>query len=96
MEYMPSNQQYQKKLLNLITTTQKNKGMPGWLSRLSIHFSSGHDLTIREVEPRVGSGFMLTAQSLLQILCLPLYLPCSHLHSVSQKYINIKKILRKK
>ena len=31
------------------------RGAPGWLSRLSIRldFGSGHDLTVREIEPRV-------------------------------------------
>ena len=29
-------------------------GEPGWLSRLSVDFGSGHDLTVCEFEPRVG------------------------------------------
>ena len=29
-------------------------GAPGWLSRLSIRLGSGHDLTVREFELRIG------------------------------------------
>ena len=29
-------------------------GAPGWLSRLSSRLGSGHDLAVREFEPRVG------------------------------------------
>ena len=29
-------------------------GAPGWLSRLSADFGSGHDLTVREFGPHVG------------------------------------------
>ena len=29
-------------------------GAPGWLSRLSADFSSGHDLAVCEFEPRIG------------------------------------------
>ena len=41
-------------------------GVPGWFSRLSIPtlgFSSGHDLTVRTIEPASGSA--LSAWSLL-------------------------------
>ena len=27
---------------------------PGWVERLTFDFCLGHDLTVREVEPRVG------------------------------------------
>ena len=37
-------------------------GAPGWHSRLSVRLQPGHDLAVREFEPRVGSGLM--AQSL--------------------------------
>ena len=36
--------------------------MPGWLSQLSVDFSSGHDLMACEFEPCVPA--VLTAQSL--------------------------------
>ena len=29
-------------------------GAPGWLSRLSVDFGSGHDLMVREFEPCIG------------------------------------------
>ena len=29
-------------------------GAPGWLSRLSVDFGSGHDLTVCELEPCMG------------------------------------------
>ena len=38
-------------------------GAPGWLSRLSIDFGSGHDLMVHGFEPRMSSS-VLTAQSL--------------------------------
>ena len=38
---------------------------------LTLGFSSGHDLTVRGMEPHVGS--VLTVQSLLVILFLPLF-----------------------
>ena len=38
------------------------RGAPGWHSRLSVRLQPGHDLAVREFEPRVGSGLM--AQSL--------------------------------
>ena len=39
------------------TTTvskQGEAGAPGWCSRLSVRLQPGHDLTVREFEPRVG------------------------------------------
>ena len=35
-----------------------NLGAPGWRSRLSVRLQPGHDLALREFEPRVGSGLM--------------------------------------
>ena len=39
-------------------------GAPGWRSRLSIRLQPGHDLAVREFEPRVRPGSGLMAQSL--------------------------------
>ena len=64
---------------------------------LTLDFGSGHDLTVCEMEPALGS--MLTVRSLLGILSLPLSLFHPHLHvhmlSLSQKNFfkkNYKKI----
>ena len=38
---------------------------------LTLNFGSGHDLTVREFRPP-ALGSVLTEQSLLRILCLPL------------------------
>ena len=42
------------------------------VKRLALDFGSGHDLTVREFEPRIE----LPEQSLLAILSLSLPLPC--------------------
>ena len=56
------------------------------VKHLSFDFSSGHDLTVRGVEPHTGLWADSSAQSLLWILCLPLCMPllCSHSLSLSQ------------
>ena len=41
---LPKRNKYLKKIL----------GAPGWLSRLSVRLLPGHDLAVREFEPRVG------------------------------------------
>ena len=33
---------------------KKRTGAPGWRSRLSVRLQPGHDLAVREFEPRVG------------------------------------------
>ena len=33
---------------------QNCQGAPGWRSRLSVRLQPGHDLAVREFEPRVG------------------------------------------
>ena len=35
-------------------------GVPGWLSQLSVHFSSGHDLRVLGSSPRLG--FLLSRE----------------------------------
>ena len=56
---------------------------------MTLDFGSGHDLTVCEF--KLLSGFGLSAQSLLGILSLPLFLPLPASHSVSlskkKKYI---------
>ena len=46
---------------------KKFKGTPGWLSQLSIHFGSGHDLKVRDFEPHIRlSVVSLSVQSPLE------------------------------
>ena len=40
-------------VLNFVQT-EKVSGAPGWLSRLSVYFGSGHDLMVHEIDPLVG------------------------------------------
>ena len=47
--------------------------MAQFFKPLTLGFSSGHDLAVREMETQFGSA--LTAQSLVGILSLPLPLP---------------------
>ena len=56
---------------------------------LTFNLSSGHELMVIRVSPTLGS--VLTAQSLLEILSLPLSLPLPCLLSLSNKEINIKR-----
>ena len=55
------------------------------VKHLTLDLGSGHDLTIREVEPRLGlcANTVLTAGNLLGVLSLPLSLPLPCLHTVS-------------
>ena len=73
-------------------------GAPGWRSRLSVRLQPGHDLAVREFEPRVRLclGWWLGAWSLFPILRLPLSLPLPRSCSVSLCPKNKKKTLKKK
>ena len=53
------------------------EGVPGWLSQLSIHLGSYHDVMVRESEPYPGlcADNMEPAWDFLSLLSLPL--PCS-------------------
>ena len=68
-------------LLRLCGGAKKRKKREAWVTQsvkhLTLDFSSGHDL--RFVGSSPASGSVLTVQSLLRILCLPLSLrlPCS-------------------
>ena len=69
-------------------------GAPGWLSQLSVRLHSGHDLAIREFEPRVGLWADGSEPGACFRFCLPLSLPLPHSCSVSVskiKKINVKK-----
>ena len=59
------------------------------VKRLTLGFGSGHDLMVRGFKPHTGS--VLTTQSLLGILFLPLSLPFPCLLSVSQNKYTLKK-----
>ena len=57
-----------------IHTKKACQGAPGWRSRLSVRLQPGHDLAVREFEPRVERQ-TLRAWSLFPVLCLPLSPP---------------------
>ena len=68
-----------------------NLGAPGWLSRLSVDFRSGHDLTICGVKPHVGLctdssepeacfGFCASSPPPLPLLALSLSLSLSKIN----------------
>ena len=60
----------------------------------TLDFGSGHDLMVHETEPASGSA--LTAQSLLEILSLPLFLLLSYSSALSQNRINTLKKKRER
>ena len=69
-----------KLALNIYSRLGRLGGSVGEASDLG----SGHDLTGREFEPRIGRcADKLRDWSLLRILCLLLSLPLTHLNSVS-------------
>ena len=78
---------YSMKIYKWISAIEKiTKGVPGWLSRLSIQLwlrSWSHGPWVGA--PRRALCWQLGAWSLLQILCFPLSLtlPCLHMHSLS-------------
>ena len=62
----------------------KHPGAPDWLSQLSIQLSVSAQVMISQfVSLSPASGSVLTAWSLLGILCLPHYLPLPHVHAQS-------------
>ena len=70
---------------------RERSGVPGWRSRLSVRLQPGHDLAVREFEPRVG---LWADGSELPILCLPLSLPLP-LHALSLSVPKIKMLKKK-
>ena len=89
-------QHFSVRNLFLLFLIKAKYGWEAWVAQsfehLTLDFGLGHDLTVREFKP--GIRLMLTVQSLLGILCLPLSLCPSptHVHmlslSFSQKQIN--------
>ena len=64
-------------------------GVPWWfrgLSNLTLDFGSGHNLTVREFEPMLGSALM--TQSLLGIFSLPLSLKTNKVKKKKEKQTN--------
>ena len=88
-ELTPSEPPINKSWRCYLTFCKKNYlRAPGWLSRFSIRLglrSWSHGLWVRTPPPALC--WQLGAQSLLQILCLPLSLPlpCSHSVNLSLK-----------
>ena len=86
-------------LLTEVVQREKERGAPGWLSRLSIWLrlrSRSHSSWVRA--PRQALCWWLRAWSLLRILCLLFSLPLTHSHSVSvslkNKHKKKKKVCR--
>ena len=70
---------------------QKNEpepGAPGWLGRLGVNFGSGHDLTVREFEPRIRLCADSSEPGACFRFCVSLSLCPSPVHAVSVSKIN--------
>ena len=62
----------------------KNKlGVPGWRSQLSVRLQPGHDLTVREFEPRVGLCADCSEPGACFRFCVSLSLCPSPAHALS-------------
>ena len=79
----------------------KNKvlGAPGWRSRLSVRLQPGHDLTVREFEPRIRLWADGSEPGACFRFCVSLSLCPSPVHALSlsvPKKINVEKKIKKK
>ena len=66
-------------------------GVSRWLSHLSVHFSSGHDFTIHEFEPRVRLCADSSEPRACLGFCVSLFLSASLSFSLSLKNKHLKK-----
>ena len=68
-------------------------GAPGWRSRLSVRLQPGHDLAVRELEPRVGLWADGSEPGACFRFCVSLSLCPSPVHalSLSVPEINVEK-----
>ena len=74
-------------------------GAPGWRSRLSVRLQLGHDLAVREFEPRMGLWADGSEPGAYFRFCVSLSLCPSPVHALSlsvPKIINVEKKIKKK
>ena len=69
----------------------KKYGAPGWRSRLSIRLQPGHDLAVREFEPRVGLWADGSEPGACFRFCVSLSLCPSPVHALSLSVPKINK-----
>ena len=77
---------FPNKMMSHDSSKKTNVGVPGWLMWLSVRLqlrSWSHGLWVHALHQALC--WQLRAWSLLHILCLPLFLPLAHSHSVSLK-----------
>ena len=67
---------------------RKGGRVSGWLSWLSVDFSSGHDLELHEFEPHIGLCADSWDPGACFRLCLPLSLPLPHSCALAVSKIN--------
>ena len=66
-------------------------GAPGWRSRLSVRLQPGHDLAVREFEPRVGLWADGSEPGACFRFCVSLSLCPSPVHALSLSVPKINK-----
>ena len=71
-------------------------GAPGWRSRLSVRLQPGHDLAVREFEPRVGLWADGSEPGACFRFCVSLSLCPSPVHALSLSVSKINKRWEKK
>ena len=71
-------------------------GAPGWRSRLSVRLQPGHDLAVREFEPRVRLWADGSEPGACFLLCVSLSLCPSPVHALSLSVPKINKRWKKK
>ena len=70
---------------------ERIRGAPGWRSRLSVRLQPGHDLTVREFEPRIGLWADGSEPGAYFRFCVSLSLCPSPIHAVSLSVSKINK-----
>ena len=75
---------------------KRKDGAPGWRSRLTVQLQPGHDLTVREFEPRVGLWADGSEPGACFRFCVSLSLCPSPVHDLSLSVPKINKNVEKK
>ena len=70
---------------------KRRAGVPGWRSRLSVRLQPGHDLAVREFEPRVGLWADGSEPGACFRFCVSLSLCPSPVHALSLSVSKIDK-----